>query len=159
MGLGRFKRLMSKRKKGMTMLSCKKYRKRLNAYLDGELPARKKVAVERHLAACQSCRTVLQSLRDLGPALLAADVPAAPTDLTSRIMAEAYLAKRRGAEKPSPWRTQKPLFTGLVLKGGDMRQPMAVAAIGGLGMEILVALFLMPCLYAAVSRRVGTGEN
>jgi multidrug efflux pump subunit AcrB len=28
-----------------------------------------------------------------------------------------------------------------------MLQPMAVAAIGGLGMEILVALFLMPCLY------------
>ncbi len=32
-------------------------------------------------------------------------------------------------------------------EGGDMLQPMAVAAIGGLGMEILVALFLMPCLY------------
>ncbi len=44
-------------------------------------------------------------------------------------------------------------------EGGDMLQPMAVAAIGGLGMEILVALFLMPCLYAAVSRRVGTVET
>jgi len=32
-------------------------------------------------------------------------------------------------------------------EGGDMLQPMAVAAIGGLGMEMLVALFLMPCLY------------
>jgi len=32
-------------------------------------------------------------------------------------------------------------------EGGDMLQPMAVAAIGGLGMEILVALFLMPCMY------------
>ncbi len=31
--------------------------------------------------------------------------------------------------------------------GGDMLQPMAVAAIGGLLMENLVALFLMPCLY------------
>ena len=31
--------------------------------------------------------------------------------------------------------------------GGDMLQPMAIAAIGGLLMEILVSLFLMPCLY------------
>ena len=33
--------------------------------------------------------------------------------------------------------------------GGDMLQPMAVAAIGGLLAEILVALVLMPALYAA----------
>jgi multidrug efflux pump subunit AcrB len=32
-------------------------------------------------------------------------------------------------------------------EGGDMLQPMAVAAIGGLGMEMLVALILMPCIY------------
>lgn len=32
-------------------------------------------------------------------------------------------------------------------EGGDMLQPMAVGAVGGLLMEILVALFLMPCLY------------
>ena len=38
-------------------------------------------------------------------------------------------------------------------EGGDMLQPMAFAAIGGLGMEILVALFLMPCLYAMVTKQ------
>jgi hydrophobe/amphiphile efflux-1 (HAE1) family protein len=32
-------------------------------------------------------------------------------------------------------------------EGGDMLQPMAVAAIGGLSFEIMVAMFLMPCLY------------
>ena len=37
-------------------------------------------------------------------------------------------------------------------EGGDMLQPMAAAAIGGLLMEILVALFLMPCLYVSISR-------
>ncbi len=36
-------------------------------------------------------------------------------------------------------------------EGGDMLQPMAVAAIGGLLLEMLVALFLMPCLYVIVS--------
>jgi multidrug efflux pump subunit AcrB len=36
--------------------------------------------------------------------------------------------------------------------GGDMLQPLAVAAICGLAMEILAALFLMPCLYLLVCR-------
>ena len=38
-------------------------------------------------------------------------------------------------------------------EGGDMLQPMAVGAIGGLSMEVLVALFLMPCLYVIFARR------
>lgn len=33
-------------------------------------------------------------------------------------------------------------------EGGDLLQPMAVAAIGGLVFEIAVALILMPCVYA-----------
>ena len=36
-------------------------------------------------------------------------------------------------------------------EGGDMLQPMAAAAIGGLAMEMLVALFLMPCLYVVAA--------
>ncbi len=44
-------------------------------------------------------------------------------------------------------------------QGGDMLRPMAVGAVGGLLMEVLVALFLMPCGYAifadrAAARRV-----
>ncbi|HOS65456.1 MAG TPA: efflux RND transporter permease subunit [Candidatus Latescibacteria bacterium] len=37
-------------------------------------------------------------------------------------------------------------------EGGDMLQPMAAAAIGGLSLEIIVALFLMPCLYVFATR-------
>lgn len=37
-------------------------------------------------------------------------------------------------------------------EGGDMLQPMAVGAIGGLVLGILVALFLMPCLYVIFTR-------
>jgi len=33
-----------------------------------------------------------------------------------------------------------------------MLQPMAIAAIGGLLMEMLVSLFLMPCLYLMAHR-------
>ena len=47
-------------------------------------------------------------------------------------------------------------FTPLALnieEGGDMLQPMAAGAIGGLFVEILVALFLMPCLYVLLTRK------
>jgi len=37
-------------------------------------------------------------------------------------------------------------------EGGDMLQPMAAGAIGGLLMEMPVALFLMPCLYLVFTR-------
>ncbi len=38
-------------------------------------------------------------------------------------------------------------------EGGDMLQPMAAGAIGGLGMEVLVALFFMPCLFAIFTKQ------
>jgi multidrug efflux pump subunit AcrB len=41
-------------------------------------------------------------------------------------------------------------------EGGDMLQPMAVGAIGGLALGIFVALFLMPCLYVIFTRESRT---
>lgn len=43
--------------------------------------------------------------------------------------------------------------------GGGMLRPMAIAAIGGLIMEIFVALFLMPCLYVLLSSKKTTKPN
>ena len=37
-------------------------------------------------------------------------------------------------------------------EGGDLLQPMAIGAIGGLAFEIVAALFLMPCLYLIVAK-------
>jgi hydrophobic/amphiphilic exporter-1 (mainly G- bacteria), HAE1 family len=42
-------------------------------------------------------------------------------------------------------------------EGGDMLQPMAVAAIGGLALEMLVALFFMPCLYVLFTKHKKPG--
>lgn len=54
--------------------------------------------------------------------------------------------------------TTIPIIMGLIPlalnieEGGDMLQPMAVGAIGGLIMLIPVALFLMPCIYVMFTR-------
>ena len=55
--------------------------------------------------------------------------------------------------------TTVPIIMGLIPlalnieEGGDMLQPMAVGAIGGLIVLIPVALFLMPCIYVIFTRR------
>ncbi|MGM0596466.1 MAG: efflux RND transporter permease subunit [Myxococcota bacterium] len=41
---------------------------------------------------------------------------------------------------------------------GNLLKPMAIAAIGGLAFEILVALFLMPCLYLLISSPFRTSK-
>jgi cobalt-zinc-cadmium resistance protein CzcA len=38
-------------------------------------------------------------------------------------------------------------------EGGEMLQPMAAGAIGGLALGLFVALFLMPCFYVFFQRR------
>ena len=44
-------------------------------------------------------------------------------------------------------------------EGGDMLQPMAAAAIGGIGLGVVVALFLMPCLYLIFTRKTEKVEK
>lgn len=43
------------------------------------------------------------------------------------------------------------MLAAKISEGGDLLQPMAVAAIGGLAAEMLVALFLMPALYVILT--------
>jgi len=71
------------------MAGCLAYRKRFSAFLDGELPPKKRAALEDHLAACASCRRALAALKDLGPILERLEVPEPPAGLGVRIMAEA----------------------------------------------------------------------
>jgi len=78
------------------MLSCIRCRKRLGAYLDGELSERQQTLLDRHLPGCGSCRAALNAMRGLEPLLGKLDVPPAPTTLTSRILTEVYA--RQGSQ-------------------------------------------------------------
>jgi anti-sigma factor RsiW len=73
----------------MWMLSCILYRKRLGAYLDEELPRKKRMAATSHLKRCTSCRAALEDLRGLGPVLQIIEAPHPPSDMVLRIMSEA----------------------------------------------------------------------
>ncbi len=112
------------------MFTCRKYRKRLGAYLDGELSKRKRTSLERHLVKCNSCRTVLDSLRQLETDLLSLNVPAIPDDLTLRILAEARAQKKRKIEVTpiQSW------WDVLTLQLGELRGATMAALIIGLTM-------------------------
>jgi anti-sigma factor RsiW len=85
------------------MSSCSRNRKRLNAYIDGELPQQARHSVAQHLAECTSCRTVLHGLRGLEPYLQTLDTPSIPAALTSRILSEASLRRRKVAKNRNNW--------------------------------------------------------
>ena len=78
------------------MLSCLRYRRRLGAFLDGELDQRESKAVEIHLRKCMSCSAVLQGLHLLGPALHTLETPAPPLDLASKILTAARGRRQTG---------------------------------------------------------------
>jgi anti-sigma factor RsiW len=86
------------------MSSCSRNRKRLNVYIDGELPEQARHSVARHLADCESCRTVLDGLRGLEPYLQTLlDTPPIPAALASRILSEASLRRRKVSENRNSW--------------------------------------------------------
>jgi anti-sigma factor RsiW len=90
------------------MAGCRPYRKRFSAYLDGELPLKKRAAVAEHLAVCAACRRELEDIEKLGPALMRPGVFPPSADLSARIMAEA---RQRQATGSSAARVRfKPVF-------------------------------------------------
>jgi anti-sigma factor RsiW len=64
----------------------------LGAYLDGELPAERRDAVERHLAACSGCNSELNFQKKMLLAIEASPIEAGielPKDFTKRIVTNA----------------------------------------------------------------------
>jgi len=67
----------------------------LSAYLDGELDGGRRVAVESHLAACDSCRTRLAQLRATARLIAALPLPVPARSLVPRVAVPIWLAPLR----------------------------------------------------------------
>lgn len=76
-----------------------RWQERLSEYLDGELGADERGALERHLESCASCRTTLAELRAVVAAARALGARAPERDLWPELAAQ--LAPRRAPR--SPW--------------------------------------------------------
>jgi len=83
---------------------CLAFDEDLSAWIDGELDAERRAAVEAHLASCRACAARVEELHAVDCALLALPAPAVGADLRER------LARRLAAERraPGPVRLEPP---------------------------------------------------
>ena len=75
---------------------CQVFDEDLSAWIDGELAAPRRAAVEAHLASCRACTARVEALRAVDRALLALPEPAVGAGLGER------LARRLAPERGSP---------------------------------------------------------
>jgi anti-sigma factor RsiW len=71
------------------MSTCKKIKKRLSAYLDGECSVEEKALVEAHLRSCELCEKEHDELRAMWRSLEDWSAPAPPHDLAARFWMRA----------------------------------------------------------------------
>ena len=121
-------------------MSCSRVKKRLSAYMDGELREEWRVQVELHLAACPRCREELERLRDVDRLLFDAPKAAVPPFLASRVAARTRQEVERGAETPwwlparSPtlgYAVASAVLAGGILLGVQLGRGLAPIVTGG----------------------------
>jgi anti-sigma factor RsiW len=78
------------------MTACERERERIGAFLDGELEAGERAALEAHLATCAGCRQAVEDHRQLARAFAALPAVAAPPDFEARFWARIA----RGEDAP-----------------------------------------------------------
>src|SRR5690242_13899491 len=69
------------------MRDCTPYQEDLRAYLDGELPPVRRVAMRLHLARCASCREEMTQMEQLSNDLRAGDAASLEPGLRAKILA------------------------------------------------------------------------
>lgn len=85
-------------------MRCRKVISYLNAYADGELPGKLRLAVKDHLAVCKTCQRRLEEIRGIDMLFQSTlSVPPVPDGLAARIMAEARRRQSVVAPKRSEW--------------------------------------------------------
>lgn len=85
-------------------MRCRKVISYFNAYVDGELPEKQRLAVKDHLAECKTCRRRLEDICGIDVLLQGtSSVPPVPDGLAARIMAEARKRQSLVAPKRSEW--------------------------------------------------------
>src|ERR1041385_7077553 len=99
------------------MTAHEQYGEDLALYALGVLEGDERSTLERHLAACASCRRELEQLRgDLGVLALEAAGPAPPQRSRKRLLDAIALESRpRAVEVRTRWWALTPVFASLVL--------------------------------------------
>jgi len=136
-------------------MNCKKVLSRLQAYVDGEVPAALMREIEEHLDACPSCRSQVERIRAVGNILDSLSVPPLPEGFSARVMAEARrrapVAEKRKSFFPLEWQPLRWLL--------DLSVPMRVAACTVVLMACLLGMFMSRELSLSGNQRTSVAET
>ena len=138
-------------------MNCKKVLSRLQAYVDGEMPARLMRETEEHLGACPSCRGQAERIRQMGDILDSLSVPPLPEGFSARVMAEARKRAPLATEKksffPMEWQPLRWLL--------DLSVPLRLAACAMVLLACFLGMFMSRELSLSWNRQgvVAEAEN
>jgi anti-sigma factor RsiW len=116
-------------------MRCARVRKRLAAYVDGQLRPAERQGVEYHVEACETCRAALAGLVRLDLVLQETSVPPVPGGLAAETLRQARLHGNRPwpgrahARSPRRWWITVPV---------PVRVAAAAAMLGGLAVGTLI---------------------
>jgi anti-sigma factor RsiW len=130
-------------------MHCKKVLSRLQAYVDGEVPAGFMREMDEHLDACPSCRSQVERIRAVGNILDSLSAPPLPEGFSARVMAEARrrvpVAEKRKSFFYLDWQPLRWLL--------DLSAPMRVAACAVVLMACLLGMFMSKTVSLSSSRQ------
>ncbi len=136
-------------------MNCAKVLSRLQAYVDGEVPAGLMRKIEEHLDACSSCRNQVERIRVVGNILDSLSVPPLPEGFSARVMAEAGrrapVAEKTEPLYPMEW---QPLHWLL-----DLSFPMRLTACTVVLLACLLGMFMSRELSLSGNQRRSIAET
>lgn len=136
-------------------MHCKKVLSRLQAYVDGEVPAGLMREMDEHLDACASCSNQVERIRAVGNILDSLSVPPLPEGFSARVMAEARrrapLAEKRKSFFPLEWQPLRWLL--------DLSVPMRIAACTVVLMACLLGMFMSREVSLSGNQRTSIAET
>ena len=125
----------------MKPLSCVATRRRLSAFLDGELPVADVVAVDGHMRRCRSCADELAAMRGVGEVLRARSVAAAANCASDLDDLEKDIMSRLAAER------EESVSAQMSRAFQDMR--LGLAALCSTGATMVSGLLVVGIFYFA----------
>jgi anti-sigma factor RsiW len=135
-------------------MNCKKVLSRLNAYVDGEMPAKLMREMDEHLGACPSCRGQAARIRQVGKFLDSLAVPPLPEGFSAGVMAEARRRASLAREKKSFFRLELQPLQWL----SDLSAPMRMAACAVVLLACLLGMFMSKELSLFMNHRTAVAE-
>ncbi len=136
-------------------MNCKMVLSRLQAYVDGEVPAGLMREMDEHLDACPSCRSQVERIREVGNILDSLSVPPLPEGFSARVMAEARrrapVAEKRKSLFPLEWQPLRWLL--------ELSVPMRIAACTVVLMACLLGMFMSRELSLSGNQRTSVAET